>query len=260
MKVVLFCGGRGTRIQDYSTEVPKPMVPVGNRPIMWHLMKYYAHFGHTEFILALGHQGEVIKDFFLNYEEAVSNDFVLSGGKEVQLLNADIADWKITFVDTGLDTDVGDRLLAVRPHLGDDEVFLVNYADGLTDLDLGAYIDDFLASDATVKLLSVRPPLSYHRVEAVNGRVEDITRIAETDLWINGGFFVMRREYFDVASPGAGLADGPLQVLAAQGRLATTCYDGFWAPMDTFKEKQRLDDLVAAGRPPWAVWQRSAGE
>jgi glucose-1-phosphate cytidylyltransferase len=254
MKVVLFCGGRGTRLQDYSTDVPKPMVPVGNRPIMWHLMKYYAHFGHTEFILALGYKGEVIKDFFLNYEEAVSNDFVLSGGKDVQLLGSDIAQWKITFVDTGLDTDVGDRLRAVRPHLEGDDMFLVNYADGLTDLDLDAYVDEFRESDAVAKLLSVRPPLSYHRVEEADGRVVGLTPIVESELWINGGFFVMRQAYFDVAEPGTGLVNGPFQVLAAQGRLSTLCYDGFWAPMDTFKEKQRLDDLVAAGTTPWAVW------
>jgi len=257
MKVVLFCGGRGTRLREYSGEVPKPMVPVGHRPILLHLMKYYAHFGHKEFILALGYKAEVIKDFFLNYEEAVSNDFVLSGGKNVELMSSDIADWKITFVDTGLNADIGDRLAKVRPHLQGDDMFLANYADGLTDLDLDSYVEDFEESDAVVKFLSVRPALTYHRIESTGGVVTDLVPIGQSDVWINGGFFVMRQEYFDFFKPGDDIVLGPLSRLAELGRLSTHRYEGFWAPMDTFKEKQRLDDLMAAGNPPWALWERA---
>jgi len=257
MKVVLFCGGEGTRLREYSGDVPKPMVPVGPRPILWHVMKYYAHFGHTEFILALGYKAEVIKDFFLNYDEAASNDFVLSGGTDVELMNSDITDWKITFVDTGLTTDVGGRLNAVRSYLEDDEIFLVNYADGLTDLDLESYVKEFEESDAIVKFLSVRPPLTYHRVESSGGVVQGLVPISESDVWINGGFFAIRQEYFDYASPGQDMVMGPLSRLADAGRLTTLRYDGFWAPMDTFKEKQRLDKLMAGGHPPWTLWDRA---
>src|SRR5574341_155527 len=131
MKVVLFCGGLGMRLREYSEAVPKPMVPVGYRPIVWHLMRYYAHYGHKDFILCLGYKADAIKNYFLQYDETVSNDFVLSqGGGKVELLGSDISDWKITFVDTGLTTNIGQRLRAVEKHLKDEEVFLANYADG----------------------------------------------------------------------------------------------------------------------------------
>ena len=146
MKVVLFCGGLGLRLGDGPNAIPKPMVLVGQRPILWHVMKYYAHFGHKDFILCLGHKSGAIKDYFLNYSEAVSNDFVLSGGgRELKLLTQDIEDWRVTFVETGLNSTIGQRLRAVREHLGDDEVFLANYSDGVTDLHLPTVIDEFNA-------------------------------------------------------------------------------------------------------------------
>jgi glucose-1-phosphate cytidylyltransferase len=157
MKVVLFCGGLGTRIRDYSESVPKPMVNIGYRPIMWHLMKYYAHYGHTEFILCLGYKADVIKEYFLNYNECLSNDFVLSGGgKEVEMLNSDIQNWKITFVDTGLHSNIGQRLKAVEKHIGDDEMFLANYSDGLSTLPLDLYVDNFIRQDKTACFVNVK--------------------------------------------------------------------------------------------------------
>src|SRR5262249_29649730 len=146
MKVVLFCGGLGTRLREFTGEIPKPMVKIGYRPILWHLMKYYAHYGHKDFILCLGYRADVIKQFFLNYEEWISNDFTLSkGGKELTLENNDIEDWKITFVDTGLHANIGERLVAVRRYVEDEDVFLANYSDGLTDLDLPTMIETFEA-------------------------------------------------------------------------------------------------------------------
>ena len=142
MKVVLFCGGLGMRLRDYSEIIPKPMVNIGYRPILWHVMKYYAHYGHKEFILCLGYKADVIKDYFLNYNEYLSNDFVLTkGGKDLDLLHSDIDDWKITFVDTGLTTSIGQRLRAVQKHVGGEEMFLANYADGLSDCPLPILID-----------------------------------------------------------------------------------------------------------------------
>ncbi len=257
MKVVLFCGGRGTRIRDYSEKVPKPMVPVGYRPILWHLMKYYAHFGHTEFILALGYKADVIKNFFLNYDEAESNDFVLTnGGRSVELMSSDIADWTITFVDTGMNANLGERLLAVRPHLGDDEVFMANYADGLTDMDLTAYVDDFIAGDAVAKFLAVTPPVSYHLVDiGEGGRVEGIAPMAESPIRINGGFFVLRQAIFDHLNEGEELVVEPFKRLLKEGKLEAAECDTFWAPMDTFKDQQRLDDLFQSGEAPWMLWK-----
>ncbi len=257
MKVVLFCGGRGMRIRDYAEDIPKPMVPVGNRPILWHVMKYYAHFGHKEFILCLGYRADVIKNFFLTYNEAVSNDFTMyDGGRRIELVSSDIDDWTIRFVDTGMDANLGERLLAVRRYVQDDEMFLANYSDGLTDLNLNTYIDEFAASGGIAKFLAVQPPLTYHLVDpGDDGLVQDIAPISASEFWINGGYFVLRQEIFDHLNPGEELVIEPFQRLLKQGALRAERFNGFWAPMDTFKDKQRLDDLVASGHGPWELWK-----
>ena len=162
MKVVLFCGGAGMRLRGYADDIPKPMVPIGTRPILWHLMRYYAHFGHKEFIICLGHKGNCIKDYFLHYDESVSNDFVLSqGGKQIQLLNRDIDDWTITFVETGANSTIGERLKAVEPYLEGEEIFLANYGDGLSDLPLPQMIETFRQSDAVASMVLVQPTASF---------------------------------------------------------------------------------------------------
>src|SRR5215510_6443024 len=159
MKVVLFCGGMGMRLRDYSDQLPKPLVPIGPRPIIWYLMSYYARFGHKDFILCLGYRGLAIKEYFLKYDETVSNDFVLSeGGKHIELLRRDIADWRITFVDTGQRASIGERLRAVRPHLAGEELFLANYSDGLSDLDLDAFLDYVRRRGKIAPFLSVAAP------------------------------------------------------------------------------------------------------
>lgn len=256
MKVVLFCGGQGMRLRDYSEKVPKPMVPVGPRPILWHVMKYYAQYGHTDFILCLGHHAEPIKRFFLNYDEAVSNDFVMrKGGKDIEMLGTDIDDWTITFVDTGLNTQVAERLKRVEPYLEDDEMFLVNYADGVSDLELDTYIDDFKASGKTAALLAVRPPQSYHVIR-MDGKGEptSIGPIGRSDLWLNGGFFVMRREVFRYLEEGKTLLEeGVMNELVAEGQLYVKEFDGWWSPMDTFKDKQYLDSIWSTGEVPWLL-------
>jgi glucose-1-phosphate cytidylyltransferase len=258
MKVVLFCGGLGTRLKEYSETIPKPMVEIGYRPIMWHLMKYYASYGHTEFILCLGYRGDIIKNYFLNYNECLSNDFVLSeGGRTVQLLNQDISDWKITFVDTGATANIGQRLLAVRRHLGNDELFMANYADGLSDLYLPGYVEHFQKHGKVASFLSVQPSQTFHVVSAAaNGLVNSIAPVQEMDLWINGGYFIFRREIFDYMRPGEELVNEPFQRLIAQQQLVTYRNPGFWACMDTFKEKKLFDDMVARGDTPWAVWEQ----
>ncbi len=253
MKVVLFCGGQGMRLRGSYQDIPKPMVPIGYRPILWHLMKYYAHHGHKDFILCLGYRADVIKQFFLEYEEAVSNDFVLTaGGKERTLLGSDIDDWTITFVDTGLHTEIGERLRRVRKHLDSEAMFLANYADGLSDLDLNACIDEFASRQQVACLLAVRPPQSYH-VASIgdDSNVEDIGPISRSNLWLNGGYFIFRKEIFDYIEPGEDLVYQPFQRLLAQRQLYAHRFDGFWSPMDTFKEKQYLDGLYESGHAPW---------
>ena len=260
MKVVLFCGGLGTRLREYSETIPKPMVEVGPRPILWHLMRYYAHFGHKEFILCLGYRGDAIKRYFLNYEEHSSNDFVLTrGGKCVRLTKSEIEDWTISFIDTGINTKIGQRLLAVRRYLGDDAEFLANYADGLSDLDLDEYLANFRRQGAIASFLCVRPSQSYHTVEIDDdGRVRGLQAIGESSIWINGGFFAFRKEIFDYIQDGEELVDEPFRRLIARNQLIAHRNTGFWACMDTLKEKVMFDEMYASGNTPWAVWERCA--
>ncbi len=200
MKVVLFCGGLGLRMRSTVDSAPKPMMTVGDRPVLWHIMRYYAHFGHTEFILCLGYGAASVKQYFLNYDETHSNDFVLSkGGREIELLQSDISEWRISFIDTGINTSIGERLRRVRHLLDDDEVFLANYGDVLTDAPMDRIVDDFMASDAVASLLAVPPQASFH-VVGIDGtdRVDGLTSVATMPMWINGGYFVLRQGVFDV--------------------------------------------------------------
>ncbi|MBM2821937.1 MAG: Glucose-1-phosphate cytidylyltransferase [Thermoleophilia bacterium] len=255
MKVVLFCGGLGVRMGDETQRIPKPMITVGNRPILWHIMKYYAAWGYNDFVLCLGYKGESIKEYFLSYKEAFSNDFVLSqGGREVELLGADISDWRITFVDTGLHSTIGDRLRAVASHIGDDEYFLATYSDGLTDAPLDDMIDRLVSSGKTGLFLSVRPMFTAHVVDVDDdGTVKTVTDIQRANVWINGGFFVFRRDVLDHVRPGEELVEEPFRRLIENGELIGYGYEGFWGPMDTIKDKQRLDTLAENGSAPWRL-------
>jgi len=257
MKVVLFCGGLGMRLRDYSESIPKPMVQVGYRPILWHVMRYYAHFGHKDFILCLGYKADSIKQYFLKYDETISNDFVMSeGGRKVDLLGSDIQDWKITFVDTGLNANIGMRLKAVQAHLQGDEIFLANYSDGVSDLPLPEMIDYFRVRDAVACFVGVAPTQSFHLVSVEDGgRVKSIRHVKDVGMRVNGGFFVLRSEIFDWMKEGEELVQEPFQRLAGAGRLLAYPYDGFWACMDTFKDKQLLEDLYSRGQVPWEVWK-----
>jgi glucose-1-phosphate cytidylyltransferase len=259
MKVVLFCGGRGLRLREHSEAIPKPMVPVGYRPILWHVMRYYAHYGHRDFILCLGYRADAIKDYFLNYREAVSNDFVLSeGGRRIELLGSDIEDWRITFADTGLDTTIGERLRRVRHLLHGEEIFLANYGDTLTDAPLDRLVEEFRTSDAVASFLSVRPSGYPFRVLRTDDRdrVEALLRPGDADLWINGGYFMLRREVFDAMEPGDELVEAPFERLIAGGRLRCVRHEGFWGPLDTLRDLEQLEALAAAGQAPWMAWEK----
>ena len=259
MKVVLFCGGLGTRIREYPEPVPKPMINIGYRPILWHVMKYYAHYGHKDFILCLGYRADVVKNYFLNYNECASNDFVLSnGGKNLQLMNSDIHDWNITFVDTGVQSNIGQRLKAVEPYLADEEMFLANYSDGLTDLPLPQYIDHFVAQDKTATFLAVSPPYSSHIVSFDGDVVSGVQPIHKAGLWINGGYFVFRNEIFDYMEEGEELVEKPFERLIEKEQLLGYKYEGFWGCMDTFKDQQLLDGMHNRGTAPWEVWKKKA--
>ncbi|RFU43643.1 glucose-1-phosphate cytidylyltransferase [Actinomadura logoneensis] len=257
MKVVLFCGGLGMRMRTGTVgDVPKPMQLVGPRPLLWHVMRYYAHFGHTEFILCLGHAPHHIKDFFVHYSETHSNDFRLHGGR-VELLSHDISDWRITFVDTGVDSPIGERLRRVRPYLDGDEMFLANYADVLTDAPLPDMIDRFAGTDASASMMVVPPTDTFHCIElGSDGRASGITPVTEMPVWINGGYFVLRQDVFDHIPPGGDLVADACAALAKTGGLLTYPYRGYWRPTDTVKERLALDESYSRGVRPWAVWER----
>jgi glucose-1-phosphate cytidylyltransferase len=257
MKVVLFCGGQGTRLRDQSDAVPKPMVTIGHRPILWHLMKYYAHYGHNEFILCLGYKSAVIKEYFLNYNEWVSNDFVIrNGGQTIDLLHSDIGDWTITFVDTGLNTSIGERLRAVEPHLADEPYFLANYADALSDLPLDQHVDRFMQRGLVGSFVAVHSPRSFH-ITAIDedDLCTSVTPVGDLDIWINGGFFVFRRDIFSYMRPGEDLVDEPFARLIDDRQLMAFRHSGFWHAMDTFKDRQALEDRHARDDAPWVVWK-----
>lgn len=258
MKVVLFCGGYGMRMRDSADDVlTKPMHLVGPRPIVWHVMRYYAHFGHTEFVLCLGYGADQIKNYFLNYSETRSNDFVLHHG-EVEMLSTDIASWRITFVDTGIDSPIGERLRRVRHLVQDEPMFLANYADVLTDADLDDVVDTFARSDCSASLMAVPPQSSFHVVRfGDDHRIGALEQVGDMSLWENGGYFVLRPEIFDHLPAGGDLVTDGFGALAAENRLLAYPYQGYWKPADTFKERADLDAAWDSGRAPWALWDEA---
>jgi len=245
------------RLREFSESIPKPMVPIGYRPIMWHVMKYYAHFGHKDFILCLGHGADAVKRYFLQYDECLSNDFVLSqGGKQIDLISSDIQDWNITFAYTGVNSNIGQRLKAVEKYLEGEEVFLANYSDGLTDMHLPSQIDHFLAFDKMASCICVTPPLSYHIVSFGNDDyIEKIEGMSRTNMRVNGGYFIFKKDIFRYINPEEELVVEPFQRLIKEGLLVGYKHDGYWECMDTFKDKQRLDEMYARGEAPWEIWK-----
>lgn len=259
MKVVLFCGGQGVRLRDYSDQIPKPMVNVGYRPILWNNMKYYAHYGHKDFILCLGYKADSIKNYFMNYDETLSNDFVFTnGGKDIHLQNSDIHDWKITFVDTGLTSNIGMRLMQVKEYLKDEEMFLANYSDGLTDLHLPTMINWFEEKkDKVASFASYQSFQSFHFVDKEeDGLVNKISQTGSTSLLINTGYFIFRKNIFDYMEYGDEIVEKPFKRLISERKLVSWEHKGFWMSMDTFRDKKAIDDIYEQGNPPWEVWKK----
>ena len=257
MKVVLFCGGLGMRMRDGVSTAPKPMAMVGERPLLWHVMRYYAHFGHTDFVLCLGYGAAAVKDFFLTYDETRSNDFVIeNGARDVKLFSTDISDWRITLVDTGLSSAIGERLRRVRRFVAGEEMFMANYADVLTTAPLPDMIERFEASDAVASLLAVPPQSSHHVVDiGDDGLITQVTPMRDLRQWENGGYFLLRPEIFDCLDEGEDLVeDALMRRLVPQRRVLAYPYKGYWSPADTVKERARLEEMYQQGNCPWMIW------
>ena len=261
MKVVLFCGGLGTRIREYSESVPKQMIPIGHQPILWHVMQYYSRYGHTDFVLCLGYKANTIKEFFLNYRPHVYADCTVSGfGQNVELLNDPKDDWRITMVDTGVWRNIGERLWAVREHVKNEEIFLANYSDGLTDVNLDEMVEKFRKSGKIACFIAVRPPLTFHMADIdETGRVRDLLTSDRSDIWINGGYFLLRQEIFDYMREGEELVIEPFRRLIKADQLMAYKYEGFWRAMDTLRDRQILEDMVEQGKMPWRIQNGQAG-
>ncbi|MGV6816465.1 MAG: sugar phosphate nucleotidyltransferase [Thiotrichales bacterium] len=258
MKVVLFCGGLGTRLREHSEIIPKPLVNIGPRPILWHIMRYYAYHGHKDFIICLGYKGDAIREYFLNFNPYLHGNVTLNGAHGIEIdPDEGISDWRITFVDTGLHSNIGERLMRVRHYLEEEEMFLANYSDQVSDLPLNSYISEFKASHASVGFISVKPSWqSYHTVQMNgDGIVKSLTPVFEADQWVNGGYFVMRPEIFDYMQAGEEMVEEPFARLAKERKLWSKNYLGFWKAMDTFKDKIVFDRMWGAENMPWCLWR-----
>lgn len=253
MKVVLFCGGLGTRIREYSDSVPKPMIPIGHQPILWHVMQYYSQYGHHDFILCLGYKANVVKDYFLNYKPAANSDCTITQfGKKVELLGVRPVDWRVSLLDTGIWRNIGERLMAVRHLVQDEEIFLANYSDGLTDAPLPEMIDRFKKSGKIACFIAIHPPITFHLADFDDhGVVRRISASSESEIWINGGYFIFRREIFDYIREGEELVGEPFKRLIARGELMAYRYEGFWRAMDTLRDRQVLEEMMERGDTPW---------
>ena len=255
MKVVLFCGGLGTRIREYSDSVPKPMVPIGQQPILWHVMQYYSQYGHQDFILCLGYKANVVKDYFLNYRQTANSDCMVSNfGKKIEILGERPPDWRVSLVDTGIWRNIGQRLMAVRHMVENEEIFLANYSDGLTDACLPDMIDQFRKSGKIASFIAIHPPVSFHLAEFdEQGAVRRLRASQESDIWINGGYFIFRNQIFDFIQEGEELVVEPFKRLIESGQLMAFKHEGFWRAMDTLRDKQVLEEMIERGQMPWRL-------
>lgn len=261
MKVVLFCGGHGLRARDGAPDVPKPLQLVGDKPLLWHVMSWYAHFGHRDFVLCTGHRAEAVERWFLDNAVHVERRQGRRRRVVLRLAGGSMDGWSVTLADTGVSASVGMRLRAVRDLLAGEQLFLANYADTFCDVSLPALIARAEESGAAATFVAVRPNHSFHVVAMDEaGFVTAVTPAVESDQWINGGYFVLRQEVFDVLRPGEDLVEQPFARLIARRALAVHRHDGFWAPLDTAKDRQRLEQLWRSGDRPWMVWEHGLVE
>lgn len=259
MKVVILCGGYGTRIRDVADDIPKPMIPIGGKPILWHIMKYYSHFGFNDFILCLGYKGYTIKDFFLNYE-AHTKDLTISTGSNPSIYyhsNQTMDEWKITLAETGNDAMTGARIKRIHKYLQDDENFLLTYGDGVGDVNLDELTDYHKSHGKVLTVTGVRPPGRFGEMMIDRGRVQAFNEKPQASGGrINGGFFVCKQELFNYLDDREDLIfeRDPINRLVKDGQMMVYEHDGFWQPMDTSREYKLLNDYVERGEAPWVVW------
>jgi glucose-1-phosphate cytidylyltransferase len=253
MKTVILCGGLGTRLAEETHLRPKPMVEVGGRPILWHIMKIYEQFGMNDFVLALGYKGESIKDYFLNYHAHMSNLTVHLKSGQVDYNNPTAEDWRVSLIDTGPHTMTGGRLLRLKPQLESGGTFMLTYGDGVADVDIGALLKFHRSHGRLATVTSVRPAVRFGELTVDNGQVTNFHEKPQAaEGWINGGFFVFEPEIFDFIEGDATLLERePLEKIARANQLMAYNHSGYWQCMDTIRDKQSLEELWATGKAPW---------
>jgi glucose-1-phosphate cytidylyltransferase len=256
MKTILLAGGLGTRLSEETATIPKPMVEIGGRPILWHIMNLYATQGFLEFVVALGYKGEIVKDYFLDFRARNSDITVRVGSGEVTVHSAPSADFTVHLVDTGQATQTGGRVKRAGVWLGEDRTFFLTYGDGLADIDLGALRDFHRSHGRLATVTAVRPPGRFGSLSLSGDLVTNFTEKPQTgDGWINGGFFVLEREVLDLIAGDETLWEAePLETLASRGELMAFRHEGFWQAMDTLRDKRHLEELWMTGRAPWKLW------
>jgi glucose-1-phosphate cytidylyltransferase len=251
MKVVFLAGGLGTRLSEETASRPKPMVEIGGRPMLWHLMQLYAAHGHKDFLIACGYRGEMIKEYFRNLPMRTSDYVVDLADGSVEIVKKSDLDWRVGVIDTGVDTPTAGRILRLRSLIGD-EPFMVTYGDGLGNVDISALVDFHRAHGRLATVTAVRPPARFGELVLDGARVMEFTEKPQTSAgWINGGFFVFEPGVFGYLDDHAPLERGPLERLAVDRQLMAFGHEGFWQPMDTLREKQLLEALWQSGEAPW---------
>lgn len=256
MKTVLLAGGKGTRLAEETATRPKPMVEIGGKPMLWHIMQLYAAHGYNDFLVACGYKGEMIKEYFHRFYVHDTDYVVDLADGSVEVVNSSTVDWKVGVVDTGQDTMTGGRVLRLAPWIGD-ERFMVTYGDGLARLDIGQLVDFHQSHGRTATVTAVRPPARFGGLVLDGDTVQEFSEKPQTgEGWINGGFFVFEPRIFDYLDGDATILErDPLEQLAADGELCAFRHDGFWQPMDTLREKRVLESLWNENRAPWRIWE-----
>ena len=258
MKVVILCGGKGTRMREETEYRPKPMVEVGGKPVLWHIMKRYAHFGHSDFVLCLGYRGNYIKEYFLNYEAMNSDCTIALGARQKVTYHGAHAesDFQVTLADTGEETMTGGRIKRIAKYV-DDDTFLLTYGDGLCDVDINQVLEFHKAHGKLMTVTSVRPRSRFGILEiAQNNRVDSFFEKPQLDGWISAGYFVCNRKVFDYIDNDDSITfeHGPMERLAHEGQLMAYKHDGFFFAMDTYREYQYLNEIWSEGKAPWKIW------
>ncbi|MBN2518227.1 MAG: glucose-1-phosphate cytidylyltransferase [Candidatus Altiarchaeota archaeon] len=256
MKVLILCGGAGTRLKEQTEFMPKPLVEIGGMPILWHIMKIYSHYGYKDFVLCLGYKGSMIKDYFMNFEW-MANDFTLdlSSKKERTIHEPNnLEDWRVTFADTGLETNTGGRIKRVEKYV-DGDTFLCTYGDGLADIDIGKLLAHHKKMGKAATLTAIHPTSRFGVIETKDGIVNSFKEKPRLDGLINGGFFVFNKKVFDYLDDDSVLEQEPLKNIAKDRQLSVFEHNGFWGCMDTFKDANDLNRLWESGNPPWRVWR-----